>query len=173
MRGRKPIPTELHKLRETHNPTRHGRDRMGEPIAEGRLPDAPPSWMTESQQEGWAYAMAHAPRGLLKPIDRGMLTLWVEAEERHRTAAMMQAQLDQGTKLPPLTKTKDGTAVPSPYLGIMTRAAMVMIKAASELGFSPASRPRLATGQEEDTREDPPWAFLLRARPAGGDQAAN
>jgi hypothetical protein len=67
---------------------------------------------------------------------------------------MMQAQLDQGTKLPLLTKTKDGTAVPSPYLGIMTRAAAIMIKAASELGFSPASRPRLATGQAEDTRED-------------------
>jgi P27 family predicted phage terminase small subunit len=102
-----------------------------------------------------------------------MLTLWVEAEDRHRTAAMMQAQLDHGTKLPLLTKTKDGTAVPSPYLGIMTRAASVMIKAASELGFSPASRPRLATGQTEDTREDPPWAFLLPAKPVGKEQAAN
>ena len=37
MRGRKPIPTELHKMRGTHNATKHGRDRTGEPIAEGEL----------------------------------------------------------------------------------------------------------------------------------------
>jgi hypothetical protein len=70
--------------------------------------------MSEGQQAGWRHAVEHAPRGILKAIDRGMLAVWVEAEERHRTAAAMQARLDQGPKLPLLTKTKDGTASPRP-----------------------------------------------------------
>jgi P27 family predicted phage terminase small subunit len=103
----------------------------------------------------------HAPRGILKAIDRGVLAVWVEAEERHRTAATMQARLDQGAKLPLLTKTKDGTAVPSPYLGIMNRAAAIMIKAASELGFSPAARPRLAASAAQELADGhSPWARL-------------
>jgi P27 family predicted phage terminase small subunit len=99
-----------------------------------------------------------------------MLAVWVEAEERHRTAATMQAQLDQGTKLPLLTKTKDGTAVASPYLGIMNRAAAIMIKAASELGFSPAARPRLAASATQDPADEhSPWARLKVIH--GGKQA--
>ena len=161
MRGRKPIPTDLHKLRGTLNTTRHGKDRSGEPEAVGDLSPGPPEWMSEGQQAGWRHAVEHAPRGILKAIDRGMLAVWVEAEERHRTAATMQARLDQGAKLPLLTKTKDGTAIASPYLGIMNRAAAIMIKAASELGFSPAARPRLAASAAQDPADEhSPWARL-------------
>ncbi|MBL6082381.1 phage terminase small subunit P27 family [Belnapia sp. T18] len=160
MRGRKPVPTELHKLRGTLNATRHGKGRAGEPEATGDLLPEPPAWMTEAQQAGWRYALEHAPRGLLKQIDRGLLAIWVEAEARYRTAATMQAQLDQNTSLPLLTKTRDGTPVQSPYIGIMNRAAALMIKAASELGFSPAARPRLAAGAQEPAEEQSPWSQL-------------
>ncbi len=47
---------------------------------EGDL-DEPPSWLTESQKEGWRYAIANAPRGLLKRLDRSVLTIWVIAED--------------------------------------------------------------------------------------------
>ncbi len=161
MRGRKPKPTALHKLHGTLNTTRHANGRSGEPVAEGDLLPEPPGWMSEGQQAGWRFAVEHAPKGILKAVDRGMLAVWVEAEERHRTAAAMQARLDQGAKLPLLTKTKDGTAVASPYLGIMNRAAAIMIKAASELGFSPAARPRLAaSAAQEPSDEHSPWARL-------------
>ena len=99
MRGRKPVPTALHDMRGTTRTTRHVRDRAGEPIAAGSLAD-PPEWLTERQKEGWRYAIAHAPKGLLKPIDRAVLAIWVEAEDRHRTAAMTQAELDRGAQLP-------------------------------------------------------------------------
>jgi P27 family predicted phage terminase small subunit len=160
MRGRKPVPTELHKLRGTHNATRHGKGRSGEPEAPGELLPEPPEWMTPVQQAGWCYALQHAPRGILKQIDRGLLAIWVEAEARHRTAATMQAQLDQATSMPLLTRTKDGTAVQSPYVGIMNRAAALMIKAASELGFSPAARPRLAAGGSDLGEAKSPWTQL-------------
>ena len=64
-------------------------------------------------------------------------------------------------KLPLLSKNKDSTAVASPYLGILNRAAALMIKAASELGFSPAARPRLAASAAQDLPDEhSPWVRL-------------
>ena len=157
MRGRKPKPTALHALQGTTNVTRH-RERRTEPKAEGELQDEPPDWMTDSQKEAWRYAVANAPKGVLKAIDRAVLAVWVEAEDRHRIAAIGQRKLDEGNKLPLLLKGKDGQPAASPYLGIMTKAALVLMKAASELGFSPAARPRLTGG--EAPQEDSPWAML-------------
>ncbi|EFH10535.1 putative phage terminase, small subunit, P27 family [Pseudoroseomonas cervicalis ATCC 49957] len=117
--------------------------------------------MSPGQRESWAYAMAHAPRGLLKPLDRGVLAVWVEAEERHRTAMQQQAKLDASSTLPLMTRGKDGQPIPSPYLRIIRHAAEAMLRAASELGFSPAARPRLTTGQAEaSAQEESPWTRL-------------
>jgi len=146
----------MHKLHGTTNVTRHAERLEGEPIPEGDIQDDAPSWMSESQKEGWRYALSKAPRGVLKAIDRGVLAIWVEAEDRHRRACIEQAKLDETDTLPMLTKVggkpdKNGklvgfSIVQSPYLGIINRAAQLMLKAASELGFSPASRPRLSKG---------------------------
>ena len=45
---------------------------------------------------------------------------------------------------------------------MMNRAAAIMIKAASELGFSPAARPRLAASAAQDPADEhsSPWARL-------------
>jgi P27 family predicted phage terminase small subunit len=162
MRGRKPVPTELHVLSGTYRSTRHGRDRRGEPVADGELAPLAPSWMSESQQEGWRYAIEHAPRGLLKPIDAGVLSIWVIAEDDHRRASEAQARLDRDNALPMLTKDGKGNPAVSPYQVIKKNAALLMLKSASELGFSPASRPRLAgLGDElDDSLEADSWAEL-------------
>ncbi|MFT8247197.1 P27 family phage terminase small subunit [Roseomonas sp. BN140053] len=161
--GPKPTPTALHRLRGSFNPTQHGRDRTGEPVPEGALPAEAPEWMTPGQRESWAYAMAHAPAGLLKPIDRGLLAVWVEAEDRHRMAMIQQAKLDAGSTLPLLTKGRDGQPTASPYLRLIRQAAETMLRAAGELGFSPASRPRLggaATPRDEAAERETPWTRL-------------
>lgn len=155
MRGRKPTPTDLHKLKGTFNATRHGKDRKGEPTADGVLSDAP-DWLSPDQRIGWAYAIDHAPAGLLKKIDLAVLTVWVIAEDQHRVSAIQQAKIDANTSLPLLTKDKNGQPVASPYLGVMNRAAIRMLKAGSDLGFSPASRPRLAGGNDT-VEDDSPW----------------
>ena len=165
MRGRKPKPTVLHALQNTTNVTRH-RARTREPKLDGALPKAPPAWMTESQKAGWRHALKHAPRGLLKPIDRGVLAVWVEAEDRHRTAAVQQAKLDADNDQPLLIRGAEGLAYVSPYLGILTKAALLMIKAASELGFSPASRPRISVPDEPS--QDSPWSALQVSETARG-----
>ena len=48
----------------------------------------PPEWMSESQKQGWIYAIENAPDGLLKKLDRSVLVAWVVAEDLHRQASM-------------------------------------------------------------------------------------
>jgi P27 family predicted phage terminase small subunit len=161
MKGRKPIPTALHKSRGTLNTTRHEKGRAGEPIANGDLIDAP-DWMTEGQQASWRYAIENAPLHLLKRIDRGVLAVWVIAEEQHRLAAMAQARMDAISAMPMLVKDRFKQAMASPYVGLTHRAGLRMLKAASELGFSPAARPRIASGAaaEPPAPDESPWARL-------------
>jgi phage terminase small subunit len=157
MPGRKPTPTGLHRLKGTFNPTRHGRDRAGEPVAEGELGGlGAPDWMSATQQELWRHAIAHAPRGILKHIDHGALVSWVLAADRERIAAVTQQRLDEGKDLPMLVRTGRGNLFgQSPYIGIIHRASLVKLRAAAELGFTPASRPRLATGGTIAPWDDP------------------
>jgi phage terminase small subunit len=160
--GRRPKPTALHRLQGTFNATNHGRDRAQEPIPLGDLEEPPPD-LTESQEAGWRYAVSNMPKGVVKLVDRGILKVWVEAEDRHNTARMMQAMLDQDTKLKLLVKGANGLE-PSPYNFILDKCAQTMFRAAQELGFSPAARPRLklyaqAAPPSDDVRADP-WAAL-------------
>ena len=134
---------------------------MQEPKPSGDLSE-PPEWLTESQKEIWRHAIEHAPAGVLRKIDQGVLTIWVTAVDQHRTAILQQAKLDADAKLPLLIKSRDGTAAASPYIRVATRAADLMLRAAAELGFTPASRPRLAGAGATPTAPDPnsPWARL-------------
>ncbi len=63
-------PTALKKLQGTLNPTRAKRDRF-EPEVETDLDVIPPTWLSASQKAGWHYILQHAPKGLLKSLDRG------------------------------------------------------------------------------------------------------
>jgi P27 family predicted phage terminase small subunit len=134
VRGRKPKPTHLKLV--AGNPGRRELNE-DEPIPEGDL-DAPPDWLTERQQESWRYAIANAPTGLLKRLDRSVLTAFVIAEDMHRDASQMIAKYGAVVKAP-------GTGVPmqSPYVSILNKQAVIMMRASSEMGFTPSSRSRV------------------------------
>ena len=134
MRGRRTKPTALKEMEG--NPGKRPLNPR-EPRPEGDL-YAAPEWMTDSQREGWAYAITNAPHGLLKQLDKSMLTVWVVAEDLHREAAEKIAQYGLLTKSP-----NAGLPLQSPYLAILNKQAQIMIKAGAELGFSPASRTRV------------------------------
>lgn len=159
MAGRRPKPTALHRLEGTFHTGKHGRDRAFEPIAEGDL-RRPPQGLTDAQLAIWRYAIRHAPKGVLKQIDRDLLLVWCEARARWEAARDAQARLDQDTALPLLIRTPMGL-VASPYNDILEKTARTMIRVAQDLGFSPAARPRLkvieAAPQEA---ADNPWAAL-------------
>ncbi|MDT7952390.1 MAG: P27 family phage terminase small subunit [Acetobacteraceae bacterium] len=170
-RGPRPKPTALHVLEGTYRTTRH-RDRADEPQPPPGPLDAP-DWLSDGQRAGWDYALEHAPRDLLRPIDRGVLVVWIEAEDRHRRAVIAQAQLDaRHPVLPMLTAGARGTLVGSPYLRIIARAAETMLRAASELGFSPASRPRLAATPDAAAPAEDGWSRMRLLQGGQADPAA-
>jgi P27 family predicted phage terminase small subunit len=162
-RGRKPKPTALHELHGTRNATRH-KGRTAEPEAPGALERSPPEHLTERQKEGWRFAMDHAPVAVLRRIDRGILTAWVILEDMLRTANTELERSDQGMPHPLLARGKGGVQV-NPYVLIIERCARGMSKLASELGFSPASRPRITGGtaipdQPQQTAAQSPFARI-------------
>jgi hypothetical protein len=126
MKGRSPKPTALHKLQGTLH-ARHKRSRANEPMPEGDLGRYAPPGLTPAQADGWRYAVDHMPAGVLKMVDRGLLLVWVEAEDRHRTAMAMQAKLDASSELKLLIKTPSGL-VSSPYVRILDRTAKTMLR---------------------------------------------
>jgi P27 family predicted phage terminase small subunit len=134
VRGRKPKPTTLKEL--AGNPGRRPLN-TAEPKPVGLLAE-PPGWFNEAQRAGWAYAIEHAPSGLLRKIDRSVLAVWVVAEHLHREATEQVLKDGLLIKAP-----QTGQPMQSPYLAIVNRQAQIMLKAAEQLGFSPAARPRL------------------------------
>jgi P27 family predicted phage terminase small subunit len=162
-RGPPPRPVALHRLAGTYNTTRHGPS-AAEPQAPGDLrSEKAPKWLSARQRAIWRDIVKRAPLGVLRPIDRELLAQYVELVDRHQRAAAAQAKLDAGDGLPLLIRGISGL-VPSPYLGIMTRASSVMVRLAAEMGFTPSGRARL--GQPEAPRApaagDDTWASLRR-----------
>lgn len=185
MKGRKPKPAALHALEGTLNVTKM-RERGPEPEAPGDLLADPPDWLTDGQAASWRYAVEHAPKSILRCIDRGMLTVWCEAEDRHRRATEAQAMLDKRSPRLPFMMVRRkgkkaaegekgegekgkgesaGTEITeitvSPYLGVISAAGQIMARTASEMGFSPTSRPRLAQSNPgAAVPNDSPWHRL-------------
>jgi P27 family predicted phage terminase small subunit len=153
MRGRKPTPTHLKRL--NGNPSKRPLNES-EPVPEGDL-YAAPKWMSDSQREGWAYAISNAPYGLLKKLDSSILAIWVVAEDLHREAVEKVNQYGLLTKSP-----NAGLPLQSPYLAILNKQAQIMLKAAGELGFTPSSRSRVQIEPHPVT--DPFDRFFNRPR---------
>jgi P27 family predicted phage terminase small subunit len=137
-RGPKPVPLELRELRG--NPRQHAVP-TDVPEGEGVLFEAP-EWMDEEQRLQWDYALEHAPYGLLTATDREVLAIWcVAAVEYARAVAQVRAN-------PQVVRTKEGNAIQNPYIGIVNRQALIMMRAGAEMGFSPAARMSLALSEQ-------------------------
>lgn len=137
MRGRKPTPTVLKKLHRSDEPINPDEPK---PIGDV-TPDTAPEHFDADQRAAWAYALHHAPPGMLKMIDAGVLECWVVAHCYHRQAVKLQAQM--GTRGLVVRTPNTRQLVQSPFLPIINRQALIMSKLAAELGFSPTSRPRV------------------------------
>ena len=134
-RGPRKTPTVLAKLRG--NP---GKRRLpkAEPQGRGDL-WAPPIWFDAEQRDQWQYAMDHAPAGLLTGTDRETLAIWCVAAVEYARAARRVREDGQ------VVETSNGNVVQSPYLSVMNKQALIMLKAGGEMGFSPASRASLGS----------------------------
>jgi hypothetical protein len=68
--------------------------------------------------------------------------VWVVASVEHARAAQEVRKLGQ------VVKTKEGNAIQNPFLPIVNRQALIMMRAGGEMGFSPASRAALGRSGE-------------------------
>lgn len=148
MAGRRPKPTHLKVVQGT---LRKHRENVKEPKPQGDLVDAP-AHFSQAQRDVWNYAIEHAPKGLLKRLDLSVLEVWVTACVFHREAVEKVAAIGQ------IIKTPNGYPVQNPYLANLNKQAQIMLKAATEMGFTPASRSRIVLAEE--TIGDDPWAKL-------------
>ena len=141
MRGRKPKPTRLKVI--TGNPGKHPLNR-DEPKPEPIIPDCPPELNPAAQRE-WERLTAELGKlRILTQLDRaalaaycGAYALWAEATEAIGKFGVM-------------IKSPSGFPIQSPYVSIANRQAEIMMRIASEFGFTPASRGRIATPREEE-----------------------
>jgi P27 family predicted phage terminase small subunit len=148
MAGRKPKPTQLKIVQGTY---RKDRANVRELKPNGDL-TLPPSYFTDEQKEVWSYAIQNAPKGLLKNLDISVLEIWVTSYVNYREASQKVKTLGQVIKSP------SGYPIVNPYLGNMNKQATIMLKAASEMGFTPASRSKIVMAEE--AIEADPWAVL-------------
>lgn len=133
MRGRKPKPTFL-KLIEG-NPG-HRPLNIDEPQPEGQLVD-PPETFNAQQQALWRKEIAKVPEGMLRKLDMAAFASYIVHFHEFLHAAQRVAELG------PIVRTRANQPQVNPYVGIRQRANLAMMKAATELGFTPSSRSRV------------------------------
>jgi P27 family predicted phage terminase small subunit len=136
-RGPKAKPTHLALLHGNPSKLPQSND---EPEGVGIL-WAPPAWFDEEQRAQWAYAIENSSPGLLTGTDREVLVVWTVASVEHARAAQEVRKLGQ------VVKTKEGNAIQNPFLPIVNRQALIMMRAGAEMGFSPASRASIGRGE--------------------------
>lgn len=135
MRGRRPTPTRLKML--TGNPGKRPLNE-DEPRPDANIPECPPELGPVARSEWDRLVDELAALRLLTNLDRaalaaycGAYALWAEAT----------AQIE---KYGAMIKSPTGFPIQSPYLAIANRQAEIMMRIASEFGFTPASRSRIS-----------------------------
>ncbi|MEW6132079.1 MAG: P27 family phage terminase small subunit [Pseudomonadota bacterium] len=142
MRGRKKTPTLLKIIsgRPASELPQH------EPKVEGDI-GAAPEWFSPSQREAWDYAVQHAPAGLLKSLDESILTAWTLAFDAMRQASEKIKTAVDNDEFRALSR-------------VLAQQSGILVRTSSELGFSPASRARVAVAPVE--REKNPFERFQR-----------
>jgi len=138
MKGRNNKPTGLKILRMTGKKAAKLVGKITP--TPGPLADAP-DWFTDEQKIEWAYAIANAPRDVLRRIDKTVLAGFIVAADTHRQAVIALQKSQLLVKSP-----KQALPLQNPYLPIVNRQMVLMMRAASELGFTPCSRARIDSG---------------------------
>ena len=145
MKGRKPTPSHLKLV--TGNPSKRPINAREPQIAADLF--APPEWFNDAQRAVWTYYIASAPSGMLKACDMSVLAALCVACVLHQHAVVALGKDDELTVV-----AGNGTLIASPYLRIIARQSEIVLRACSELGFSPTSRSRVVMGATSGPRDE-------------------
>jgi P27 family predicted phage terminase small subunit len=135
MRGRKPTPTSLKKLRG--NPGKRSVNGH-EPRPVVRAPPCPRELSPVAKKEWRRLARQLAVMKLVTELDRAILATYCQAYALWAEA--VSALRKYGT----MVKSPSGFPMQSPYVAVANKQAELMIRIAAEFGLTPSSRSRLA-----------------------------
>jgi P27 family predicted phage terminase small subunit len=150
MKGRKALPTSIKRAKGTLQKCREV-DRPPEPT--GEL-GAPPEWFADRELALWNKAVASAPDGVLVAGNESILATWVSASLAHDEARIMLQ------KAPSVYKDGKGVYKVNPFERVARDNALLMIRCAAELGFTPSSRGRINVAKKPQ-KPDNPFAKLI------------
>lgn len=111
---------------------------------------AAPAWFDRMHREVWEHVLQEAPAGLLKSIDEAVLATYVTAYVTHQRATeeLCSSEL--------LMESLMGGIKANPLIQVQSKAALVMLRAAAEMGFTPSSRSRVTVDPDDVDDEDKP-----------------
>lgn len=117
---------------------------MDEPKPDIIVPDCPPELGSVAQKEWQRLSVELGKLRILTQLDRaalaaycGAYALWAEATENIQ-------------KFGTMVKSPSGYPIQSPYVSIANRQAELMMRIASEFGFTPASRSRIIAPAKQE-----------------------
>jgi P27 family predicted phage terminase small subunit len=145
MRGRRPKPTSLKIL--TGNPGKRPLN-SDEPRPEPAIPDCPIELGPVARDEWDRMAPQLAALRILTHLDRAALAAYCGAY------AMWAEATESIQKYGTMVKSPTGYPVQSPYVSIANRQAEIMMRIASEFGFTPASRSRISAPSPSPRQRD-------------------
>lgn len=140
-RGGKPKPTYMRVLEgnASNRPLNKNEPQPKTPLSD------PPESLSDRQKEIWRRALEQAPQGLLKSIDESVFKVWVIAYDFHDQANSMV------NKAGVFMKTKNGVPIQNPWMAVVNRQSLIMMRAAAEMGFTPSARSRVTVESSQSS----------------------
>lgn len=137
--GRKPLPTEVKRLKGTLRPC---RANPLEPKPTGEIGD-PLEYMTERAKEFWYNVLKNTPAGVITACDAPVL-------ESYCNALAMREKVQQ--EVDRLGMVSAGKV--SGQLNALMKIEALLAKTGSELGLTPSSRQKVAQGYGDPSNPD-------------------
>ena len=115
----------------------------------------PPAHMSDGAKAVWKSAIDSVSPDRLNELDRAALGAWATACDLYRQAQIGLDETGLVVKAP-----VTGTLVQSPYLAILNKQVSIIVRTATQLGFTPASRARVTPVPVKLSGDDP-WADFV------------
>lgn len=156
-RGRPPVPTQLKELKGTAQPSRVRRDEVRPPVLK-EIPLAPDYLSARGKEEWYTTCAELAGLKMLHKVDLSLLAAYCNEMAVYWESETL---LRQNGRLI-VFKNEDGSlkyAQPAPHVSIARNALKMALSIATQFGFTPSARTRIAAPVGESKPTDP-WAEL-------------
>lgn len=160
-RGPKSIPTALYAI----DGAGKSKARVSREVAvlDPRLPPMP-EWLHPYAQAEWAFIVPHLhAMQILKIIDKAVVAAYCSSYGRWRLAEEGVQKITAANPTDPaaglLMKTQAGNVVQNPLVGVANAARRDLVRAAAELGLTPAARAQIASEGGDDDEDAAKFGF--------------